>query len=224
MKLSRAVVVGASGLLALWIGWGAYVDQKTQRVTYETLDRFDGVEIRQYPRTVLAETTAADSGTAFRRLFRYITGENEGNREIAMTAPVATRSGFAHVESPRKLLAGTGERVPMTAPVRSDRRSDTVTMGFFLPSEYTLESAPTPTNPRVRLVVEPPRTTAVSRFSWYAAERRVNNARTRLLDQLDDYDVDVLDEPVLLQYDDPWTPPFMRTNEIEVPVDISTLP
>ncbi len=28
-----------------------------------------------------------------------------------------------------------------------------------------------------------------------------------------------MDEPSLLQYNDPWTPPFMRTNEIEVALE-----
>ncbi|PCR88982.1 SOUL family heme-binding protein [Natrinema ejinorense] len=203
MRSIRTLVLGAGGLLALWIGWGAYVSRTTERVSSETLDRFDGVEVRRYPRTVLAETTAPDDGTAFRRLFRYISGANARGEDVAMTAPVTTR----------------GESISMTAPVRTESESDDVRMAFYLPSTYTPDTAPTPTDTDVRLVVEPPRTTAVRSFSWYATDERVDRERNRLLEQLSRRGIETRGEPTLLQYNDPWTPPFMRTNEVEVALE-----
>jgi len=217
--VTRTIFGAIAGLLALWIGWGAYVDRKTERVPYERLETIDGVELRRYPRTILVETTAPDRGTAFRRLFRYISGANEGGEEVATTARVATGGEAIAMTAPVRTVRDGGESVSMTAPVRTDREGSTVTMAFYLPAAYDPETAPPPTDPKVRLVVEPPRTVATRRFSWYATDDRVERERRALLDVLAEHDVEPLGSPVLLQYNDPWTPPFMRRNEVEVLVE-----
>lgn len=218
-SITKTALATALGLFTLWVGWGAYVNRTTERVPYETMDIVGGVELRTYPRSVLVETTADSPGTAFRRLFRYISGANESREEIAMTAPVATTGETIAMTAPVRTMMRGGETVSMTAPVRTDPDGDELTMAFYLPAEYTLETAPEPTDPDVQLVVEPPRTVAVRQFSGYARERRVERERRRLLDTLSTRDIEVLDEPVLLQYNDPWTPPFMRTNEVAVTVE-----
>lgn len=215
---TKAILGGIAGLLTLWIGWGAYVDRTTEQVPYEVVDGFDGVELRRYPPSVLVETTAPDSVSAFRRLFQYITGANEALEDVAMTAPVATRGETISMTAPVRTLRRGGETVSMTAPVRTNHHEDTVTMAFYLPAEYTPESAPVPTDQDVRLVVEPERTVAVRQFSWYATEGRVDRERRTLLEALDERGIEIRDEPALFQYDDPWTPPFMRRNEVAVSV------
>jgi len=205
MRSIRRLLLALGGLLAAWIGWGVYVSRTTERVPAETLERFDGVEIRRYPRSVLVETTAPDNRTAFRRLFRYISGANTQREDIAMTAPVTTQR----------------ESISMTAPVRTDTDDGDVTMAFYLPETYTPETAPIPTNSDVRLVVEPERTVAVLRFSWYATAGRVDRQRKRLLETLSQRGVETRGRPELLQYNDPWTPPFMRTNEVAVRIEES---
>ncbi|NHN60981.1 MULTISPECIES: heme-binding protein [Halorussus] len=222
----KALTAGAGGLLAAWVGWGLYVDRTTERVPYETVETFDGAELRRYPRTVLVETTADDQRTAFGRLFGYISGENAADEELSMTAPVATDAdggGTAvSMTAPVRTALSGGERVPMTAPVRTDSGSGagggSVTMAFYLPAEYSPGTAPTPTDPRVRLVVEPPRTLAVRSFSWYATDDRIERNLRDLRDALDARDLAARGRPVVLQYDDPWTPPFMRRNEVGVEV------
>jgi hypothetical protein len=201
----------AGGLFGLWLGYGVYERLTTERVPYETVETFDGVERRRYPGAVLVETTAADEGTAFRRLARYLGGANEAGVEVPMTAPVATREG--DVDG----VVG-GVEVPMTAPVRSREVEDGVTMSFYLPASLDRSSAPLPTEPAVRLVVEPPRTLAVRAFSWLATDRRVTRERERLLATLAARGVDPAGEPFLLRYNSPWTPPFLRTNEVAVDV------
>lgn len=205
MRSIRRLLIGIGGLFAVWVGWGVYVNRTTERVPSETLSRLDGVEIRRYPRLVLVETTAKNERVAFRRLFQYISGANAHSEDVEMTAPVATRS----------------ESISMTAPVRTVSDTDSVTMTFYLPSTYTPETAPMPTDPDVRLEVEPPRTVAVRQFSWYATDDRVDRHRDRLLEHLSRRDIETCGRPVVLQYNDPWTPPFMRTNEVEIPVEVS---
>lgn len=215
---TKALLGTAGGLLAAWVGWGAYIDSATERVPYDVVEEFDGVEVRRYPRTVLAETTADDEDEAFDRLFRYIFGENEGGEEVAMTAPVATGAERT-AESGGPARTGN-EALPMTAPVRTEAGEGGVTMAFYLPSDYDPETAPVPTNPAVRLVAEPSRTLAVTRFSWYATDDRIERHRRALLDALAERGVEARGRPVLFRYDDPWTPPFMLCNEVGVEVEI----
>ena len=136
-----------------------------------------------------------------------------------MTAPVATGGEAIAMTAPVRTARGSGEALSMTAPVRTDSEGSAVTMAFYLPAEYDAETAPAPTDPAVRLVVEPARTVAARRFSWYATDDRVERERRALLDVLAEGDVEPLGSPVLLQYNDPWTPPFMRRNEVEVLVE-----
>lgn len=216
-SIVKTGIVTVAGLLTLWIGWGAYSRLTTERVHYERIDHVDGIEFRRYPRTVLVETTAPDSARAFRRLFRYISGDNENTEEIPMTAPVAIRGEpLSRIPSIRTL--GRGESISMTAPTRVITEGDSMTMAFYLPNEYSLETAPSPTDPAVHLTDEPPRTVAAARFSWYPTENRVTRQRQRLLQRLAVRGIEPLNDIALLQYNDPWTPPFMRTNEIEVTV------
>ncbi len=231
---TKTLLAGAGGLLAAWVGWGAYVDRTTETVPYDTVAEFDGVELRRYPRVVLAETTAESEGEAFNRLFRYISGENETGDEVAMTAPVATRGTKIPMTTPvrtdrtsRADAAGRGggadraegDEISMASPVRTNREAGEVTMAFYLPADYDPGDAPIPTNAGVRLAVEPPRTLAVTQFSWYASDGRVRTYRDALLDALAARGIEPRTRPTLLQYDDPWTPPFMRRNEVAVEVD-----
>lgn len=202
-RVKRALTV-AGGLAGLWIGWGLYVRATTERVEYVTVRQLDGVEIRYYPATIVAETTADDPRTAFARLYRYISGENEARAEIEMTAPVRTQS----------------ERVAMTVPVRSSRSDgDGTTMAFYLPSKYAGESAPAPIDSGVDLVLEGPKTVAVRSFSWYATADRVDRHERRLLERLEEGGLEPSGEPFVLRYNDPFTPPFLQRNEVAVELE-----
>lgn len=203
--ITKVAILGSSGLLAAWIAWGLYTKQSAETVPYETEATVDSVEIRRYPATVIAETTARNQMTAFRRLFDYISGSNEGAESVSMTAPVKSTSGTS---------------ISMTAPVRTESADQDLTrMGFYLPASDDMESAPKPTDADVNLQEEPPRTMAVMQFSWYAPEWRVRNYRSRLLDTLEEEGYEPAGEPFLFRYNDPWTPPFMRRNEVAVPLE-----
>ena len=204
-RLTKTALAGGALALGGWVAWGAYSSQSAEEVPYEQVRELDGVEIRRYPRTVLVETTAGDQMTAFRRLFRYISGDNERQDEIEMTAPVRSDGEG-------------GESVAMTAPVRSDTEEGGTRMAFYLPAEYGPESAPVPTDSTVRLVVEPPKTVAVIQFSWYAPDWRVDRLEEQLLSTLAEDGIEPTGEPYLLRYNDPWRPPFMRRNEVAVEI------
>lgn len=208
--LTQALIFGTGVALAGWIGWGFYSSRTTKSVPYERLRSLHGVELRHYPQVTLVETRAANQRTAFRRLFNYISGANHDSESISMTAPVETQNG---------------ESVPMRSPVRSDSAAsdaDEVRMAFYLPADYGLETAPEPTDSCIALISEPPKTVAVDRFSWYAPEWRVRRRKRSLLSTLESEGIEPLGEPYLLRYNDPWTPPFMRRNEVAVEVPAET--
>ncbi|MFC3957080.1 SOUL family heme-binding protein [Halovivax cerinus] len=223
---SKAALVGGLAL-AGWMAWGAYTTRSTESVPYAHRRSVDGLEIRTYPRTVRVETTASNQRTAFRRLYRYITGENEGTSTVSMTRPVETRDEQSF---------GGEQSFEMTTPVRSDvsddagrREHDTPTaatgrvrLSFYLPSSVDPESAPDPTDPSVSLAVDPPRTVAVKRFSWFTPAWRVDRLERALLRTVDRAGYEPVDGPFLLRYNDPWTPPFMRRNEVAVEIEVSS--
>lgn len=240
MRRRTKLIAGAVGLAAVTAAAATtYSSRRTDRVDYETVLSLDGVELRRYPGVVLVETTAPSSRAAFSRLFQYINGENEGSREVAMTAPVRTEGAKLSMTTPVRV--GRRQGGSISVPVRGGRGDgrgggrrgmlgrrgskagdseggESVTMSFYLPKQYALDTAPEPTNPDVELVAEPPQTLAVRGFSWWPTERRVAAQERRLLDALESHDIETAGDPFFLGYDAPGTLPFLRTNEVAVPV------
>lgn len=215
MRTTTKLLAGAVGLAAAGAAAATYSTRRTDRVQYETVLTLDDAELRRYPSVVLVKTTAASSRAAFRRLFRYIAGENAGSREVEMTAPVRTEGVELSMTAPVRV--GRGSTGPAATP-GGDTGDGRVTMAFYLPSEYTLADAPEPTDPDVELAAEPPRTLAVRRFSWWPTTDRVADQERRLLETLDEHGIEQVGEPFFLGYDAPGTLPFLRTNEVAVPV------
>ncbi len=204
-SITKSILVGGGILVAGWIGWGLYSGRTVETLQYKRQQKLDNIELRQYPQTIRAETTAPNQRVAFRRLFNYISGANHTGESLSMTAPVKTNQGTT---------------IDMTAPVRSETETDRVQMAFYLPTTYTPETAPEPTAPEVTLHTEPAKTVAVTQFSWYALQWRVKRQTRKLLATLAREGIDPVGDPYLLRYDDPGTPPFLRRNEIAVAVTV----
>lgn len=207
-------VVAATGL------WTLYQRATTETVPYTVVADIGDVELRRYPSLVVAETEAPSGNEAFRRLFRYISGANEGDVDISMTAPVAVRDDGTEVPMTGPVEVGeSGSELPMTAPVETDTgAAGGVRMAFYLPPEYDIVSAPTPTDDDVELVALGERTLAVRRFSWRPTDRRVARESSRLVETLEEASVPMAGAPFLMGYDAPGTLPFLRRNEVAVEV------
>ena len=91
-------------------------------------------------------------------------------------------------------------------------------MRFFLPAEYTVETVPEPTNPEVRIFEVPERTIAVLRFSGSRSSENVARHASELDRVIAGSSWRAAGEPTKLFYDPPWTIPFLRRNEVAVPV------
>ena len=146
------------------------------------------IEIRAYAPRIMAVTGMDDSNGGFRVLAGYIFGGNAEEEKIAMTAPV------------QQSMAGEKE------------------MAFMMPAEYVLDDLPAPEDQRVSLREAPAYTAAVIRFSGWASADKADENWQQLRRFLIAKDIDITGEPTLNQYNPPWTLPFMRRNEIIVPV------
>ena len=63
--------------------------QKYETQEYQVVDQIDNAEIRFYPSAAMIKVSAKQNrNNNFGKLFRYITGNNQNNEEIAMTTPV----------------------------------------------------------------------------------------------------------------------------------------
>ena len=146
------------------------------------------IEIRAYAPRIMAVTGMDDSNGGFRVLAGYIFGGNAEEEKIAMTAPV------------QQSMAGEKE------------------MAFMMPAEYALEDLPEPEDQRVSFRTAPAHTAAVIQFSGWASAEKSDKNWQQLRRFLIAKDIDITGEPTLNQYNPPWTLPFMRRNEIIVPV------
>jgi hypothetical protein len=169
----------------------------TQTVSYETTGQIGEIEFRKYPRLVLATVMSPGNDSGFNLLFSYITGKNHTKRQIQMTAPVIT-----------------SEQIAMTAPVVSDEKS----MSFVMPGGKEQAEMPEPLDERVKITSQPPREIAVIRFKGYAGREDVNDITSRLLESLQKGGITTRGQPVLMRYNAPWTPGFLRRNEVGIEI------
>ena len=147
------------------------------------------IEIRAYaPRVMAVTDMAEDSDGGFKVLAGYIFGGNAQEEKIAMTAPV------------QQSMAGEKE------------------MAFMMPAGYTLKDLPEPEDQRVSFREAPAYTAAVIQFSGWASAEKADENWQQLRRFLIAEGIDITGEPTLNQYNPPWTLPFMRRNEIIVPV------
>jgi hypothetical protein len=108
----------------------------------------------------------------------------------------------------------------MTAPVvqEHDPRSGVFVVGFVMPSDLAVDDVPEPADSSVRTRRVPAQTAAALTFSgrW---SRSAYDARTKeLLDLLAKAELTVVGRHRYARFDPPWTPWFLRRNEVVIPV------
>lgn len=143
--------------------------------------------------------------------------------KIAMTAPV--------VMTPP---SGESEKIAMTAPVvmsPPSNESENIamkggrgeSMAFLLPSKYsTVEEAPKPTNPAVSIELMPPRYEAVLQFSGNFPSNDASKRQAKvkeLLELMQKAEIEPIGQYTIAGYNPPFTLPWLKRNEIHIPVD-----
>jgi SOUL heme-binding protein len=213
MKQSMAVILGTIGIFST-TGCSLVGIRTSEEANYGVLKKYDQIEIREYDALVVVETYVnadyEEAGTmAFKKLFAYISGENLSKTKIAMTAPVMSKKGHAVA----------GDKIPMTSPVISERQDEGWRYSFVLPAGYTLENAPLPSNPDVKLAAVPRKKAAVIRYSGSWEEQTMRQKSKELIEWIRANGLERLSTPRSAGYDPPWTLPFLRRNEIMIDVN-----
>ena len=184
---------------------------------YEVTGKIGDIELRQYASYVVAEVlmteTATEAGNkAFRILANYIFGENKGAQKLAMTAPVKQTA------APMKLA--------LAAPVRQSAAPGGYLLQFVLPRGVTLDTAPEPIDQRIVLRQVQPMLVAVIRYSGFWSDANYNRHLAQLQDTLRMAGAKWSGEPIYSRYNSPFTPWFLRRNEIclQLPANVGNRP
>jgi hypothetical protein len=167
-----------------------------EQAKYEILKKIGKIEIRRYPRLVIARVDGYGDG-GFNLLFRFITGNNRQKSDIVMTAPVVS------------------EEIAMTAPVLSEKGS----IAFIMPEGYTMETTPEPLDDRVKIVEVPERVVAALKFSGRWSNSIFKKKTKELLVEIENARLKVAGQVFSMRYNKPFTPWFLRRNEVAVPID-----
>jgi hypothetical protein len=192
---------------------GAIDTMAIEEAKYKVLEKDNRFEIRDYAPHILAETIAEgdleEAGNkAFNRLFRYISGDNRSRKQVAMTAPLSKQP--------------MGEKIKMTAPVGQRRVQDKWAVSFMMPASYTIETLPEPEDRNITLRQVPARRMASVRYSGFWSEKRYLKYKSELLSWIQERGHTKVGNPIWARYNPPFTPWFLRRNEILIPISTVT--
>jgi hypothetical protein len=185
-------------VLVLVVGIGAGVLWYARATAVETpayaVEVAEGaIELRRYPPMIAAEVTRT------------------GDRQAAV------RAGFGPLA---RYIFGrdrAGEKIAMTAPVTQTPAGGAWTVRFLMPAGWTMETLPAPAGD-VRLVELPAQRMAAIRFSGRWTDARFAEAEARLRDWLAARGLASVGPPVHAYFNDPFTPAFLRRNEVLLPL------
>ena len=157
---------------------------------FNIIHETDVYEIRHYVNRLAVQATNNKQNSTFRMLFNYISGKNTNSEKIKMTTPVT----------------------------QLNENSDMV-MQFYLPETFTEETAPTPTDPRVKLVTIKEGYYAVIRYSGRTTNQNFNKHKKILKDNLIEDKIKIVGPAIKAIYNGPFTLPILRRNEVMYLID-----
>ena len=169
---------------------------------YKIIESTDIYEIREYGDRLAVEIEYSNEDSGFRYLFNYISGENKSSEKVEMTVPV-TQSA----------------KIDMTSPVIQSTQDGIMKMQFFLPSKFTLENAPQPTNERVNLVMIKKDIYAVISYSGRLTNQNYSKNYKKLINHLTKDGLDFIEPAIRATFNGPFTLPIFRRNEIMIKIN-----
>lgn len=183
--------IGIVAAVALFYGWKLTSRSAYEAAEYEVELRSGEIEVRRYPDLMLAATKASMAAEgndgSFGRLFRYISGANQNQQKISMTVPVF---------------------------MEPDGEGSAGQMGFVVPKAVAEQGAPQPTAAQVTLETRSGGRFAVLQFAGTLTPKTVDQAEKRLREWMEKQSLTAADAIEAAGYDPPWTPGFLRRNEV----------
>ena len=197
--------------LLIFIFWGTNLSA-LEEPKYSVLKEYENFEIRNYDSYLVAEVDIEGSynksgNEAFRILAGYIFGDNQSSIKMNMTAPVESEA----IQS--------SEKMNMTTPVFSNKNVNGYTYRFVMESKYTQETLPVPNNSKIRITEIKDRVMAVISFSGRWSQKNFEKHEQILVNDLKNEGIGVASEAIYARYNAPFTPWFLRRNEIMFEID-----
>ena len=177
------------------------ISMALEEPTYSIVKSNENYEIRKYSDRLAVEVEFSSESSGFRYLFNYISGENTTSEKVNMTVPV-TQSA----------------KIDMTAPVTQSNKDGKMLMQFFLPSKFTIDTAPTPKNKMVKLVILEGGYYAVLKYSGRNSDKNYLNRLSELKDYLEKDKIVMLDNGTKATFNGPFTLPILRRNEAMIKI------
>lgn len=182
------VMLLLSGLVTLLVSF-KYGNIETPQ--YKVVKTIGAIEIRQYPKMVVAQTKLPDAdmdksmSIGFQTIAGYIFGGNTNNQKIPMTAPVVVKM------------------------------ADTATMYFVMPGQYKKEDLPKPKSESVQLSEEDEKTLAVITYSGYSSDEKIALYSKKLQSELVQHNIQTVGAFIYMGYNAPWDI-INRRNEVAI--------
>ncbi len=141
-------------------------------------------EVRYYSDRLVVQVMNKNDNNSFRKLFNYISGANKDSKKISMTTPVT-----------------------------QTKDNNETYMQFYLPSKFTKETIPFPTNPEVKIATIKEGFFAVIRYSGRSSESNFDKHSRILENKLKEDNISINGLPIKATYNSPFTLPMFRRNE-----------
>ena len=162
-----------------------------EEANYEVVKKNEIYEIRKYSDRLAIETKILNQGSSFKKLFNYISGNNEDNKEIKMTTPVTQME-----------------------------KKGNMTMQFYLPSRFNKDNIPNPSNSDVKVLNIKGGYYAAIKYSGRTSDKNFIKHKSILENELKKDDILILSPPIKATYDGPFTLPMRRRNEAMFEINI----
>ena len=189
-------------IIALFIIFNTNLSMALEEPAYKIIKSYKGYEIRKYDDRLAVEVEFASEDSGFNYLFNYISGENTTSEKVSMTVPVTQST-----------------KINMNSPVTQSNKDGKMLMQFFLPSKFTIDTAPTPTNKRVKLVIIEGGYYAIKRYSGRTSDTNYKKHLEKLKENLTSDNIETLDDGIKAIFDGPFTLPIMRRNEVMMKIN-----
>ncbi|MDP2844322.1 MAG: heme-binding protein [Acetobacterium sp.] len=159
---------------------------------YAIVEKDGELELRAYKSYLTAsiEDLKSENTSGFNQIFDYISGNNSRREKIAMTVPV---------------FNDLGPGISITS--------------FVLPAKYASESPPEPGNSRIKIKKIEEKVSASIAFSGSIKKEKLDALETKLLKWLEGKNLKTHGGFRLARYNSPFTPSFLRHNELLIDVE-----
>ena len=161
-----------------------------EEANYKVIKENKNYEIRKYSDRLVVETNSTQ-GNGFKKLFNYISGNNEQNEEIKMTVPVT-----------------------------QEIKNGNITMQFYLPSKFNKENTPKPSNSEIEILTIEGGYYAVIKYSGRSSDKNFLKNKNLLEKALKQDNIVLLSPPIKASYNSPFTLPILKRNEVMYRIDL----